>query len=238
MAGTRKRNPEIMKQISSFVEEYFFEYHGSPSMQKIATAIGTSKSTAYYYVNEMAENPDESWKEQCTVLTVYDGITAICVGVLEQFPNMVKLRLPKSVTRIDMTDELNTLFHKNDVLVHAAYGSYGDTVAQNNGLRFLPENIELAWCRDEEHDESTKLVLRFYEGGSMDLLYDIFTAGISAGSNGGASLDRPMPEEYYPGCTLEEFADMFSARYHEQIMNNSELKIFLRREAERKNKDK
>ena len=55
MAGTRKRNPEIMKQISSFVEEYFFEYHGSPSMQKIATAIGTSKSTAYYYVNEMAE---------------------------------------------------------------------------------------------------------------------------------------------------------------------------------------
>lgn len=158
-------------------------------------------------------NPDESWKEQCTVLTVYDGITAICVGVLEQFPNMVKLRLPKSVTRIDMTDELNTLFHKNDVLVHAAYGSYGDTVAQNNGLRF-------------------------YEDGSMDLLYDIFTAGISTGSNGGASLDRPMPEEYYPGCTLEEFADMFSARYHEQIMNNSELRIFLRREAERKNKDK
>ena len=24
-------------------------------MQKIATAIGTSKSTAYYYINEMAE---------------------------------------------------------------------------------------------------------------------------------------------------------------------------------------
>ena len=72
----------------------------------------------------------------------------------------------------------------------------------------------------------------------MDLLFDIFTAGISAGSSGGASLDRPMPEEYYPGCTLEEFADMFSARYHEQIINNSELKIFLRREAESKNKDK
>ena len=46
MAGTRKRNPEIMKQISSFVEEYFFEYHGSTSMQKIATAIGTSKQNA------------------------------------------------------------------------------------------------------------------------------------------------------------------------------------------------
>ena len=55
MAGIRKRDPEVMKQISSFVEEYFFEYHQSPSMQKIATAIGISKSTAYYYVNEMAE---------------------------------------------------------------------------------------------------------------------------------------------------------------------------------------
>ena len=55
MAGIRKRDPEVMRQISSFVEEYFFEYHQSPSMQKIATAIGISKSTAYYYVNEMAE---------------------------------------------------------------------------------------------------------------------------------------------------------------------------------------
>ena len=121
------------------------------------------------------------------------------------------------------------------MLVHAAYGSYGDAFAQNNGLRFLPENIELAWYRDEEHDESTKLVLRFYEDGSMDLLFDIFTAGISAGSSGGASLDRPMPEKYYPGCTLEEFADMFPARYHEQIMNNREVKVFLKRTSERKN---
>ncbi len=55
MARLRKRDPEKMKQISSFVEEYFFEYHQSPSMQKIADTIGVSKSTAYYYVNEMAE---------------------------------------------------------------------------------------------------------------------------------------------------------------------------------------
>ena len=55
MAGIRKRNPETMKEIKSFVEEYFFEYHQSPSMQKIATAIGISKSTAYYYITEMAE---------------------------------------------------------------------------------------------------------------------------------------------------------------------------------------
>ena len=69
----------------------------------------------------------------------------------------------------------------------------------------------------------------------MDLLIDIFTTGISAGSSGGASLDRPMPEDYYPGCTLDEFADMFPARYHEQIMSNPEVKVFLQRESKRKN---
>ena len=56
MAGIRKRNTETMKEIQAFVEDYFFEYHQSPSMQKVADAIGTSKSTAYYYVMEMARN--------------------------------------------------------------------------------------------------------------------------------------------------------------------------------------
>ena len=56
MAGIRKRNTETMKEIQAFVEDYFFEYHQSPSMQKVADAIGTSKSTAYYYVMEMALN--------------------------------------------------------------------------------------------------------------------------------------------------------------------------------------
>ena len=176
-------------------------------------------------------NTNENWKETFTAITVCDWITEICGGVFEQFPNVKKLNLPKTLTRIEMTDALKTLLHANDVLVHAAYGSYGDAFAQECGLRFLPENIELGWHRDEEHDESTKLVLRFHEDGTMNLLIDIFTTGISAGSSGGASLDRPMPEEYYPGCTLEEFADMFPARYYEQIMNNSEVKVFLQREA-------
>lgn len=176
-------------------------------------------------------NTNENWKEKFTAITVCDWITEIFGGVFEQFPNVKKLNLPKTLTRIEMTDALKTLLHANDVLVHAAYGSYGDAFAQECGLRFLPENIELGWYRDEEHDESTKLILRFYENGTMDILIDIYTTGISAGSSGGASLDRPMPKEYYPGCTLEEFADMFPARYYGQIMNNREVKVFLQREA-------
>ena len=178
-------------------------------------------------------NPIENWKEKFTTVTVYDAVTEIDGGVLEQFPNVTKLNLPKSLTRIEMTGALKTLLCTNDVLVHAAYGSCGDVLSQEYGLRFLPENIELGWHRDEEHDESTKLVLRFHEDGTMNLLIDIFTAGISAGSSGGASLDRPMPEEYSPGCTPEEFAGMFPSQYSEQIMNNPEVTIFLKREAER-----
>lgn len=55
MERARKRSIETMKEIQSFVKDYFFEYHQSPSMQKIADAIGTSKSTAYYYIMEMAQ---------------------------------------------------------------------------------------------------------------------------------------------------------------------------------------
>ena len=183
-------------------------------------------------------NPDENWKEKFTTVTVCNGITEICAGVLEQFPNVKKLNLSKSLTCIEMTDALKTLLLTNNVLVHAAYGSCGDAFAQAHGLRFLPKNIELGWHRNEVHDESTKLILRFHEDGTTDLLIDIFTAGVSAGSSGGASLERPMPSEYALGCTLKEFADMFPTQYREQIMNNPEVKIFLEREAERKMKTK
>ena len=55
MAGKRKRDPNVMKQINSFVDSYFFDNHRSPSMQAIADELGVSKSTAYYYISEMAE---------------------------------------------------------------------------------------------------------------------------------------------------------------------------------------
>jgi len=178
-------------------------------------------------------NPDGNWKEPFTSLTVCGGITEIGEGVLEQFPNLRKLCLPESLTRIAVTDRLTALLRANDVLVRARFGSCGDALASENNLRFLPENIELGWSRNEEYDESDRLILQFHEDGSIDLLYDICTTGISAGSNGGASLERPMPEEYYPGCSLQEFAGMFPQRYYDQILRNPAVKRFLEWETER-----
>jgi len=182
-------------------------------------------------------NPDAFNKEEFTAVTFKDGITEIHGGVLEQFKNIEKLILPVSVADIVMTDKLNTLLHANDVLICAAYTSYGDTFAGENNLRFLPDDIELGWYRYEEHDESTKLILQFHENGSMNLLYDIYTVGISAGSNGGAEIAKDMPEGYSPGCTIEQFAQLFPVRYYEQIVRNPEVKAFLKREAERANPD-
>lgn len=55
MAGIRTKDPKKMERIRSFVDDYFFEHRQSPSIQKIATAVGISKSTAHAYIMEMAE---------------------------------------------------------------------------------------------------------------------------------------------------------------------------------------
>lgn len=178
-------------------------------------------------------NPDENWKKLYTTLTLHQNVTAIGEGVIEQFPNVQKLILPKTLTHIAMTDALRTFLRTNEILICAAYGSLGDAFAHDNGLRFWPQDMELGWYRNEEHEESTKLILRFHQDGSMDLLYDIFTTGISPGANGGASLERPMPDGYFPGCSLQQFAELFPGHFTEQIMKNPEVQAFLKRESER-----
>ena len=56
MGGIRKKNPETMKKIIKFVEEYYFVYHKSPSMGEISSSLDIGRSTAYKYLIEMNEN--------------------------------------------------------------------------------------------------------------------------------------------------------------------------------------
>ncbi len=51
----RSKNPELMKKIKTFVESYYREYGRTPSIKPIAEAMGIGRSTAYYYLVEMAE---------------------------------------------------------------------------------------------------------------------------------------------------------------------------------------
>lgn len=179
---------------------------------------------------------DKHWEDSFTALEVSNGITKIGAGVIETFPKLTELELPKSLESIVMTEELAELLHHNDVLVRGHYGSYGDTFARENNLRFKPKDICLGVCHRPELDERTILTLRFCKNGKMEIIYDIHTTGISAGSDGGAVLHKPMPKGYRPGCTPAEFAALFPTEYHDQILNNEEVKAFLKHEAEKAGK--
>lgn len=50
----RYKSTDRMEQIKQFVEAYYEEHRSSPSMQMIADRIGSSKSTAYRYITDMA----------------------------------------------------------------------------------------------------------------------------------------------------------------------------------------
>ena len=175
-------------------------------------------------------NPDKNWCGAFRHIEISDSVTEIGPGFLENFRNMRCLVLPKALTAIGMTDDLRSLLDQNKPVIHAAYGSFGAEFAEQNGLKLRPANILLGWRRDEKYDESYSLTLRFLEDGTMDVLYDHITSGVSAGSNGGASKSEKLPEGYRPGCSVEEFAGLFPSVYYEQIVRNPEVKVFLERQ--------
>jgi len=175
-------------------------------------------------------NPDESWCDAFHRIEISGGVTEIYGGFLENFRNLSCLILPKSVTLIETTDALRKQLVKNNAVVHAAYGLLGERFAEKNGLKFRPENILLGWSRNEQYDESTSITLRFLEDGSMDILYDYITSGWAASNNGGGSITKKMPEDYHPGCSIREFAELFPPVYYEQIIKNPEVKAFLEKQ--------
>jgi len=175
-------------------------------------------------------NPDENWCDAFHRIEIAGSVTEIGKGFLENFTNLRCLALPKSVMAIGMTNELCELFDRNKPVIHAAYGSFGERFADQNGLEFQPENILLAWRRNEKCNESYSITLRFFRDGGMDILYDHVTSGISAGSNGGASKAEKLPESYRPGCSVEEFANLFPSVYYDQIVKNPEVKAFLEKQ--------
>lgn len=51
----RSKNPDTMKRIIEFVEEYYLRYNQSPSTRVIGERIGMSKGMVYNYLIEMDE---------------------------------------------------------------------------------------------------------------------------------------------------------------------------------------
>ena len=53
---TRSKDPELIRKIKSYVDEYNRRYLTMPSTQEIGNALGINKSTAYRYLVHMKEN--------------------------------------------------------------------------------------------------------------------------------------------------------------------------------------
>ena len=51
----RSKNPELMKSIQSYVNQYCLETSRTPSVSEIANALGISKGSAQNYLKEMDE---------------------------------------------------------------------------------------------------------------------------------------------------------------------------------------
>ncbi len=175
-------------------------------------------------------NPDPNWCDAFHRIEIATGVTEIYEGFLENFRNLSCLILPKSVTHIEATGALREMLDQNKAVIHGSYGTFGERFAEQNGLKFYPADILLGWRYNEQYDESTSITLRFQKDGSMDLLYDYITTGWAASNNGGGSITKKMPEGYQPGCTVQEFAELFPAVYYEQIIKNPEVKAFLEKQ--------
>ena len=86
-------------------------------------------------------------------------------------------------------------------------------------------DIEIGWFHSEEYHMNTKLTLRFRSNGEPYLEYEDFCPGISAGNSMGGTYERPLPDGFPKGWTLERFAE-FRPRYHDAILRNEKLKKF------------
>ena len=51
----RSKSPELMKEICTFVSDYYRDRRSSPSVSAIAKAVGIAKTTAYRYLVDMNE---------------------------------------------------------------------------------------------------------------------------------------------------------------------------------------
>ena len=132
---------------------------------------------------------------------------------------------------MDLSTAYTTLglkrWRKRKVLIRGEYETFAERFAGESGLKFLHSDIHLADDDIEVAHEHDIITLRFHENGSSDIHYNCFTPGSSAGSYGGGEYANPLPRDFYVGCTIEDFANIFNERVRGHILSNETLKRFL-----------
>ena len=166
-------------------------------------------------------------------LVLEESVRAVKKGFIEAFPNLKDLIIEGDLQPIPLTPALETLLKRNKVIVRGAYNSAAEQLADRLGLTFIHKNLFVAKYYEERRYESTTLTLCFQPGEAPYIWEDIVCPGISAGSNGGGTLRHDLPEDFYKGGSITDFAAHFGACYTEQILHNEALIAFLK-EADRR----
>ena len=183
---------------------------------------------------DLNASPGDFKPEEYTALEFTKGITKVTKGFIEAFTSMECLEIAFSVKNIERTPELDNYLITNDVLIRGEYNSLAERLAKELGLRFLHCDIFLCWTRSspagnyDGYYENTKRTLCFRLDGPPYIYRQIFTPGISAGSNGGADLRDELPEDFYVGCDLDGFTYNLPQKCEEAIMKNKQLGRFLK----------
>jgi len=177
------------------------------------------------------------WAKGYDTLSVTEGITGLGEGYLDAFPKIDCLILSRTVVSAAASPELLKRMRKRKVLIRGEYDTFAESFAKENGLDFLHSDIHIADDDIEVAHEHDIITLRFHTGHPPDIHYNCFTPGSSAGSYGGGEYAKELPQDFYVGCTLENFADNFSERVREQILENDAIRRFLE-SANRRHKTK
>ena len=176
---------------------------------------------------ELLYEQGKNWEKEYDTLSVTEGITGLGEGYLEFFSHIDCLILNRTVESVAASPELLKSWRKRKVLICGEYDTVAERFAGENGLKFLHRDIHLADDDIEVAHEHDIITLRFHEDGSCDIHYNCFTPGSSAGSYGGGEYANPLPRDFYVGCTIEDFANIFNERVRGHILSNETLKRFL-----------
>lgn len=155
------------------------------------------------------------------------GITEVGPGFLESFPQLDYIVIHYSVESIAVTPALAAWLRERNVRIRGWFDSYGERFAREHGLRFRHADIVVGWARDEEHQTSTRLEIRFNEDGKPYRFYDDICPGWAASNNGGGTYERELDEDFYEGETLESFAEWFT-RFRTDILKNEDLAYYFK----------
>ena len=200
--------------------EYSFTWGGPLKV------LGTGKVCERDLDVKYDQGKGRRWTEEYKGVEFDKGITEVEAGFLTGFPNLKYVVIPYTLRSIEVTPKLKTMLQQKNVLVRGWYDSYGERFARENGLAFRHADIVVGWTKDEEHDTSTRLEIRFNEKGKPYRFYDDVCSGWAASNSGGGTYERELDEDFFVGETLESFADWFE-RFRDAILKNDDLKYYL-----------